>query len=129
MKWIKVFSVFVLLHIVAWAGAHFYKSKNPTKVLLVADTSFALKPHFGDMQKWIDNYVSTSRYIDVQVGTDKTFIGPYEELKSADSLFRVSFGRSNADSLKQYASHDADERIFLSDGHFPTSGWNHVTFK
>jgi len=97
--------------------------------MLVADTSFALKPHFPDMLRWIENYVGTSRYTEVLVGTDKAYIGELEDLKSVDNLFRVSFGRSNADSLKQYASHNVSEKIFLSDGSFNAPGWKLVSFE
>jgi len=128
MKWIKVFSVFVLLHLVAWAGAHWYKQNNPEEALIVADTSFALKPHFSQMQDWIDSFAQDSRYRKVTVGTDKALIGELTDLKSTDSIFRVSFGRSTDESLKQYESERADERIFLSDGSFSPSGWTLIRF-
>ncbi len=128
MKWVKVFSVFVLLNVVAWAAAHVYKSRNPDTVLLVADTSFALKPAFPEMQAWISDYVDNSRYEQIQVGTDKAFIGNIEDIKSVDSIFRVSFGRSSPDSLKQYASQTADKRLFLTDGTFDAANWTVVRF-
>lgn len=128
MKWIKVFAVFVLLHIVAWAGAHWVKSSNPDRVLLVADTSFAMKPHFPQMREWIDQYASNARYTNIVVGTDKAFIGELSELKSTDALFRVSFGRSSAESLVPYSSEAADEKILLSDGTFDPPDWTLVKF-
>jgi len=128
MKWIKVFAFFVLLHLIGWIGAHWYKKDRPEQILLVADTSFALKPEFPAMQRWIEQYASDNRYRKVIVGTDKALIGELAEIRSLDSIFRVSFGRSNADSLKQYASEQVDERIFLSDGEFNPSGWTLVRF-
>lgn len=128
MKWVKVFSVFMLLHIVAWGGAHWYKKERPLEVLLVADTSFALKPEFPSMQRWIEDFANDGRYRNIVVGTDKALIGPLADIPSADAVFRVSFGRSNPDSLKRYESGRYDQRIFLSDGSFTPSGWTLVKF-
>jgi len=129
MKWLKVFSVFILLHIVAWVGAHWYKSNNPDQVLLVADTSFALKPHFPDMRRWLDDYAGSARYQNIVVGTDKAKIGDFNDIKSTDSIFRVSFGRSSTESLKQYEPEQVDEKIFLSDGTFEPAGWQLIKFQ
>ena len=128
MKWVKVFSVFVILHLIAWAGSHWYKKDRPDQVLLVADTSFALKPEYPAMQRWIEDFASDNRYRNIVVGTDKAFRGDLADIRSIDSIFRVSFGRSNADSLKQYESMQVDERIFLSDGEFEPTGWTLVRF-
>jgi len=128
MKWLKVFALFLVLHIAGWVGAHWYKSKNPQQVLVVADTSFALKSEYPDMQRWIENYAGDSRYRQIMIGTDKAMIGDLSDIKSIDSIFRVSFGRSNSSSLKRYDSLPVDERIFLSDGEFEPSGWNMITF-
>jgi len=128
MKWVKVFSVFLLLNVVTWIGAHWYKNQRPEQVLVVADTSFALKSEYPSMQRWIQSYADDGRYREIVVGTDKALIGPLADIKSVDSVFRVSFGRSNADSLKRYDSAHYDERIFLSDGSFQPSGWTLVEF-
>lgn len=128
MKWLKVFALFILLHVVGWIGAHWYKSQNPQQVLVVADTSFALKSQYPDMQRWIENYASNARYRQIIIGTDKAMIGDLSDIKSIDSIFRVSFGRSNNSSLKRYDSERVDERIFLSDGEFKPSGWTIVKF-
>ena len=129
MKWLKVFGLFAVLHLLFWFGAHWYKTNNPNTVLLVADTSFALKPHFVDMQRWIEDYSSSQRYTNIVVGTDKALIGDLDELLSKDTIFRVSFGRSTADSLKRYSHLAASEKIFLSDGTVKPSGWDVVTFQ
>lgn len=129
MKWLKVFAVFVVLNVLFWVGAHIYKSANPQSVLLVADTSFSLKPQYPAMQSWIDDYAADSRYREITVGTDKALIGAFNEIKSTDSIFRVSFGRSTPESLMRYESEQTDQRIFLSDGSFAPSGWTLVTFK
>lgn len=128
MKWLKVFALFLVLHFVGWVGAHWYKSKNPQRVLVVADTSFALKSQYPDMQRWIENYAGESRYRQIIIGTDKATIGDLAEIKSIDSIFRVSFGRSDSQSLKRYDSLPFDERIFLSDGEFMAPGWSMVKF-
>lgn len=128
MKWLKVFALFLVIHIAGWFGAHWYKSNNPQQVLVVADTSFALKSQYPEMQRWIENYAGDSRYRKITVGTDKATIGELSEIKSIDSIFRVSFGRSDSRSLKRYDSLPFDERIFLSDGEFTPSGWSMITF-
>ncbi len=129
MKWLKVFAVFVALNILFWVGAHIYKQNNPQSILLVADTSFSLKSQYSAMQNWIDDYAADSRYRKITVGTDKALIGDLSEIKSTDSIFRVSFGRSTPESLMRYESEQADQRIFLSDGSFKPSGWTVVTFQ
>ncbi len=128
MKWLKVFAVFVVLNILFWVGAHIYKQSNPQTVLVVADTSFSLKPQYTAMQNWIDDFAADSRYRKITVGTDKALIGELSEIKSTDSIFRVSFGRSTAESLMRYESEPADQRVFLSDGSFNPPGWTLVTF-
>ena len=128
MKWIKVFAVFLLLHALAWGGAHLYWQQNPERVLIVADTSFSLKPEFVAMQNWIEDYVAQSRYRHVLVGTDKAMLGDFDDLRSADVIFRTAFGRASADSLSRYSAIDAGERIFLSDGSFEPDGWQLVRF-
>lgn len=128
MKWIKVFALFIVLHVAGWFGAHWYKSENPQRVLVVADTSFALKSQYPDMQRWIENYASDSRYRQITIGTDKAIIGDFSEIKSIDSIFRVSFGRSDRSSLKRYESEQVEERIFLSDGEFSAPGWTTIKF-
>jgi len=98
MKWLKVFALFLVLS------------------------------EYPDMQRWIENYAGDSRYRQIMIGTDKAMIGDLSDIKSIDSIFRVSFGRSNSSSLKRYDSLPVDERIFLSDGEFEPSGWNMITF-
>jgi hypothetical protein len=128
MKWLKVFSLFVLMHAVAWAVAHAYQSKNPSTVLVVADTSFNMKPHFVSMENWIDNFEQTGRYQEILIGTDKAMIGPLSEIQSRNSIFRAAFGKSSAENLQRYSSSNADSKIWLSDGSFKPEGWRVITF-
>lgn len=128
MKWLKVFALFAVLHAAGWAGTHVWLRLHPKTVLIVADTSFAMKPEFPAMRRWIDAFAADARYVHIVVGTDKALIGPLDELRSTDALFRTSFGRSTSDSLKRYASVDADERIVLSDGSLDAGGWRAVEF-
>lgn len=127
-KALRVFGVFVLLHALAWLGTHIYRTANPSTVLVVADTSFSLKPNFPDMQRWIQQRADTGRYESLLIGTDKALIGPFEDIRSPESIFRTAFGRSNADAFMKYQSVDADRRILLSDGTVSPSGWQLVTF-
>lgn len=127
-KWIKVFSLFVILHGIGWGGAHWWMSRHEHTLLIVVDTSFALKPSFPAMQRWIKERVAKGRYEIVLVGTDKASLGELSDLPSTEALFRTAFGRSEPASLARYASIESDERIFLSDGRFEPPGWELVRF-
>jgi len=128
MKWLKVFSLFVILNAVAWVASHVYHSANPKTVLVVADTSFDMKPHFAQMQKWIEDCESTARYKKIIVGTDKAMIGALEDIQSRNSIFRAAFGKSSAENLLQYESVQADEKFLLSDGSVAADGWEVILF-
>lgn len=129
MKPAKVFALFVLLHVVGWAFAHVWMSSHAKRVLLVVDTSYAMKPKFPAVQRWIDEYQSSIRYTTVIVGTDKVEIGDLNNIKSTESIFRAAFGKIEADSLKRYQTFDADKRILLSDGTLSPSGWDIIKFE
>lgn len=129
MKWVKVFLVFFILHVVVWIVTHAYWSRNPSTVLIVADTSFSLKPNFIAMQQWIENYAEEARYSNIVVGTDKALLGDFNDLRSTDVIFRTSFGRSTSSSLDRYSTLDVDKRIFLSDGSFQVDGWQVIDFQ
>ena len=128
MKWVKVFSVFIVLHIVLWGAAHLYRSTFPTKVLIGVDTSFGLKPQFPAMQTWIEDYEASSRYETITIVTDKSEIGPLSEIASRQSIFRTAFGRSKAEDFQDYRSLAADKRVLLSDGSFVIQGWDLTRF-
>lgn len=128
MKWLKVFALFAGLHLAGWVGTHVWLTMHPKTVLIVADTAFAMKPAFPAMRRWIDDFAEHARYTRVLVGTDKALIGPLDELRSTDSLFRTSFGRSDAAALNRFGSVDADERIVLTDGALSGPGWRVIGF-
>ncbi len=128
MKWIRVFAVFLVLHLVAWVGAHFYFSSNPSKILVVVDTSFSMKPSFPRMQQWITQLEQESRYVDIIIATDKAMIGELSEIRDRQTIFRTAFGRSDADDLLRYQAIDADTRYLLSDGSFDVKGYSLVPF-
>ena len=128
MKWLKVFSLFALLHAGAWIGTHVWLAANPRTVLIVADTSFSMKEAFPAMRRWIDERAEGARYTRFLVGTDKALIGPLEELRSSESIFRAAFGRSAPESLNRYAAVAAGTRVLLSDGSFEVPGWELVRF-
>ena len=128
MKLVKVFALFVLLHAVGWAFAHVWMNSHEKRVLLVVDTSYAMKPKFPAVQRWIENYHSSVRYTTVIVGTDKVEIGNLDDIKSIESIFRTAFGKINNDSLKRYQTFDADDRILLSDGALSPADWDVVEF-
>ena len=128
MKWLKVFALFFAMHAVAWAASHVYHGKNPKTVLVVADTSFTMKPKFAAMQNWIEDFENTGRYQEIVIGTDKALIGPLADIQSRNSIFRAAFGKSTTESLLRYSNVTADKKIWLSDGSVKPSGWDVVTF-
>jgi len=128
MKLLKVFSLFVLLHLVGWVFAHVWMNGHEKRVLLVVDTSYAMKPNFPAMQRWIDDFQSSSRYTQITVATDKAQIGDLDNIKSTESIFRTAFGKMSGDSLKQYQSFDANSKVLLSDGSLNPDGWRVIEF-
>lgn len=128
MKWLKIFAVFSLLHALGWLGSHLWMSANPRTVVIIADTAYAMRPEFPAMRQWIDDYASTARYTEIIVGTDRAVIGPLDELRSTEELFRTSFGRSSADALRALYKPGADEHIVLTGGSLSASGWREVRF-
>ncbi|MCK5814026.1 MAG: hypothetical protein KAH03_07195 [Cocleimonas sp.] len=128
MKVIKIFSIFLLLHITAWGATHLYLSKNTSEILLVVDTSYAMKPKFSEMKQWIINLENKSHYKKIIIGTDKALLGALEQLKSKDIIFRTAFGRMNSDNLNRYTGTSANNKILLSDGSIKPDGWEVVSF-
>ncbi|HPE61000.1 MAG: hypothetical protein KDI15_02840 [Thiothrix sp.] len=129
MKFLVAFSVFALLHLAGWAGAHVWLSRHQSEVLLVVDTSYGLKPHFTDMEDWISRFVARTRYKTITVGTDKALLGPLDSLPSQSVIFRTAFGRMTEENLARYATSTAKRRILLSDGSIDPAGWEVVEFK
>ena len=128
MKWVKVFSIFIVVHLLLWFGAHVYRSSYPTKVLIGVDTSFSLTSQFPAMQSWIADYEANARYEAITIVTDKSEIGPLKSISSRQSIFRTAFGRSEAADFQRYESLAADKRILLSDGSFVMQGWEMTRF-
>ena len=130
MRILKVFALFALLHMAGWLAAHFYLRDRPTEVLVVVDTSYAMKPKFPAMQQWIDDFSSSSRYQRISIGTDKAMLGPLDALKSNSIIFRTAFGRMEMEHLQRYLGVAASRKILLSDGSVKPegSGWELVTF-
>ena len=128
MKIIKIFSIFILLHVTAWGATHLYLSKNTSEILLVVDTSYAMKPKFSEMKQWIIDLENSSHYKKITVGTDKALLGNLEQLKSKDIIFRTAFGRMNSDNLNRYTGSSANEKILLSDGVIQPKGWEVISF-
>jgi len=128
MKLLKVFALFIALHVTAWGASHWYLSQNKSDILLVVDTSYSMKPKFSEMEKWIANYDSNARYRTITVGTDKAELGNIDELKSYASIFRTAFGRMSEASLQRYTATKAKEKILLSDGLIQPEGWKVISF-
>jgi len=129
MKYARLFSVFALLHLCAWASIHLYQTYKPGSVLLVVDTSFSMKAKFSNIRQWIDNYESQNRYKKILIGTDKAMLGDITELQSKDVIFRTSFGKLQQSNLKRhYGGVKAARKILLSDGSLTPEGWDSIQF-
>lgn len=128
IKILKIFSIFILLHSIAWGATHLYLSKNTTEILLVVDTSYAMKPKFSEMKQWITRLENKSKYKKIIIGTDKALLGNLAQLKSKDIIFRTAFGRMNAENLNRYTGTSAQQKILLSDGAIRPDGWKVVRF-
>lgn len=128
MKGLKIFGLFLVLHAAAWAGTHVYLKQHQPDVLIVVDTSYALKPQFAAMERWIAAREASTRYKKIVVGTDKALLGELASLKSKEAIFRTAFGRMSEDNLQRYAQTAAVEKILLSDGSVEPAGWTLVTF-
>jgi hypothetical protein len=128
VKLLKVFALFFVLHALVWAFAHVYRSANPEQVLVVVDTSFAMKSKFPQMLDWIEDFERSSRYRTIMVGTDKAEIGKLSTLKSKESIFRTVFGKMEPENLQRYAQSDASRKYLLSDGSVQADGWTLVRF-
>lgn len=129
MAWLKSFAAFVLLQVVLWGGAHVYLTGAPKDVLLVVDTSYAMKPHFTDARTWIDDLADSSRYTRIEVGTEKAKLGDLEELSSRDNLFRTSFGKlSQENMLNLYKGNDATKKYLLTSEAISIDGWQVVSW-
>lgn len=128
MKFIKIFSVFLLLNIAAWVGTHYYLSLNRAEILVVVDTSFGLKPQFSAMEDWIKNLEGNTRYKRITIGTDKALLGDLSTIKAKSSIFRTAFGRMSETDLSRYSNSTAVQKILLSDGSIQPSGWKVIKF-
>lgn len=127
MKYLKVFSLFVLLHAIAWGGAHTYLDKNKEEILLVVDTSYSMKPKFPDIKQWIENFEANSRYKKIIIGTDKALLGELKQLRRKEEIFRTSFGLIKEDNLKRYTNNKG-KKILLSSGAIKPEGWELIEF-
>lgn len=117
----------VFLQLSGMVAAHFYYQANPRDVLIVVDSSYGLSGYQSQIEDWIDDYASSARYSELQYATDKSYLGKGDA--SRDLLYRVSFGKMNADSLSQtYPARKYDERILLTFTDADASGWQVVAF-
>ncbi len=128
MKFIKIFGIFILLNLAAWLGTHYYLSRHQAEILVVVDTSFALKPQFSAMEDWIENLATTTRYKQITIGTDKALLGDLSTIKAKSSIFRTAFGRMSETDLGRYSNSAASKKILLSDGSIQPKGWTVIKF-
>jgi len=128
LKALKIFGLFIVLHAAAWAGTHLYLQQHQPDVLVVVDTSYALKPQFPAMESWINNLQARTRYKNIIIGTDKAMLGKLDAIPTKATIFRTVFGRMSEDNLKRYEQIQASEKILLSDGSIRPSGWKVISF-
>ena len=127
MKYLKVFSLFIIIHAVAWTGAHAYLNKNKEEILLVVDTSYSMKQKFPEIKQWIEDFEASSRYKKIVIGTDKALLGELSELRRKEEIFRTAFGNIKEDNLKRY-NNNKGKKIFLSDGTLKPEDWELIEF-
>ncbi|WP_299880291.1 hypothetical protein [uncultured Cocleimonas sp.] len=127
MKYLKVFSLFIIFHVTAWAGAHTYFNSNKEQILIVVDTSYSMKQKFPEIKQWIEDYESSARYKNIMIGTDKAMLGKLSELRRKEEIFRTAFGIMKEDNLKRYLNQKG-KKILLSDGVIAPEGWEIVDF-
>ncbi len=127
MKYLKVFSLFIIIHAVAWTGAHAYLDKNKEEILLVVDTSYSMKQKFPEIKAWIEDYEANSRYKKIVIGTDKALLGKLSELRRKEEIFRTAFGNIKEANLKRY-NNNKGKKILLSDGTLKPEDWELVEF-
>lgn len=127
MKYIKVFSFFILVHAAAWGGIHSYLDQNKETILIVVDTSHSMKPKFAEIQQWIEDFEINARYKSIFIGTDKAMLGKLDELRRKEEIFRTAFGNLKENSLKKYINQEG-RKILLSDGSLTPEEWEVVSF-
>ena len=129
MRYIQIFGLLALLHLLAWAASHFYMEQNKREVLLVVDTSYSMKAKFGQVRRWLDDFEQDARYKKIVVGTDKAFLGALADLESREVVFRTAFGKLNADNLHNlYVDSEASHKYLLTDSAFDDADWEVVRF-
>lgn len=129
MIWLKSFAAFILLQFGLWGGTHAFLTLNPEPVLVVVDTSYAMKPHFNDANRWIEAFESGARYKKIYVGTDKAEMGVLSDLRSKDTLFRTAFGRLSTEKLESlYVRSPAEKRYLLTSEVSSLDGWTVVNW-
>jgi len=129
MKWLKILTPMLALHLIVWIGSHIYFANNKQDVLLVVDTSYSMKEKSVRVLDWISEYEASDRYKEITLGTDKALLGNLTNLSSKDIIFRTSFGKLTQDNLSRlYSNSEAETRILLSDGSLHPPGWELVVF-
>lgn len=83
----------VAAHAIVWLGSHVWFSEHPRRILVVVDSSFEMRNHYGDIEKWLTDLDAKSRYAQIELGTDKLTMGKLDEVKSLSSLTRSAYGR------------------------------------
>ena len=89
MKWLKVLTPMLALHLIVWIASHTYFSSNEKEILLVVDTSYSMKAKSNKVIDWIDDYEDSYRYKKITIGTDKAILGTLSDLNSKDVIFRT----------------------------------------
>jgi len=129
LRYLHIFGLLLLLHVLAWSVSHWYLQQNRSDVLLVVDTSYSMKNNFPQVRQWLDQFEAGARYKNIQVGTDKAALGKLTELESREMIFRTAFGKLNTDNLiRLYSDSDAQHKYLLTDTAIEQDGWTVVRF-
>jgi len=113
MKWLKILTPLLALHLIVWIASHFFFAANKKEILLVVDTSYSMKEKSGKVLDWIARYENGNRYKDITIGTDKAVLGALSELSSKDVIFRTSFGKLTNDNLARLYSNSRNAFVSL----------------
>jgi len=127
---LKVLLICIGLNFATMGGAHVYLSENPDKVLLVVDTSNTIKPVKNDIIEWIRSYSNSARYKELHIATDKAYLGTLEGLPGVETVFRVTFGKLNVQSVTNKYAMDTNyqSKLLLTNQDTNIEGVSTISF-
>ena len=113
---IKIVIASLVMQIGLLGGVHYMHVTYPSTVLLIVDTSNAIKPVKDDIVQWVRQYQLSEQYKEIHIATDKAYLGKLEDIKGPETIFRVTFGRLNLESInaKYLSQNKYDQTLLLT---------------